>query len=187
MANYPNASLTVNFQTTVVDGDGNLINEAYLAAEVVAEDNADKSSFVFGDQVKYRVYKTPNITDLLVTVSDGADAHVASGLSEEMSEVVAFSGTNVASVSKYIFSLASAIRLGGQDLGAISIAGPTAIKCSRQSAGLIDPLVGVYQLSYTTRYNLRKLFNVAAPAGFGLNGFTSYPVMVYLVGIVGDP
>ena len=183
MANYPTASLSITFSTEILDEDGNT-TEGYLSAELNSEDNNGKSSFLFGDTANYRVYKASNVTLQTPIVSDGSEGPVSSGLTEEIVEVVTFSGSETASTSKYIQSLTSAVRLGGRDLGSISKVGPTSVRCSRVSTGPLDPLVGVYKLTYQTSYSLRRLFSVSQPAGFGVDGFDSYPVVIYLIGVV---
>jgi len=180
--NYPTASLSISFQTEVVGGDG---SSSHLSVEVNSEDNNGKTQFLFGDTAKYRIYKSPDIRSLIIIISDGSEGPDSSGLTAEMVETLAWTGSPTANTSKLIQSLISAERMGGLNLGSISKVGPTTLQCSKQSTGPLDPLVGVYKVKYRTQYDLRKLWNVAEPAGFGLNGFDSYPVVVYLIGIVG--
>lgn len=182
---YPTASISVSFQTKVVDADGNVMDkDAHLHAEVVADDNNGKTNFFFGDTAKYRVYKTPNITSLTVIVTDGSEGALSSGHTEKLVETVAFNNADTANVSKYLYQLLSATQMGNRSLGSISKVGATTVRCSKQSTGPLDPLVGVYKIEYNTQYALRKLFGVSEPAGFGVDGFDSYPVVVYLVGTV---
>jgi hypothetical protein len=182
---YPTASLSISFQTEIFDPENpDAPAEAHLSVAVEADDNGGKSSFLFGDTVYYRVFKTPNITSLIVVTSDGSENGHRTGLTAEVQQAVAFTGSDVAGVSGYLHRLISASAMGGASLGAISKAGPTSIRCSKQSTGPLDPLVGVYNVRFETRYDLRRLSNVAQPAGFGVDGFTSYPVVVYLVGVL---
>ncbi len=179
MAN-PNTSVTISFTSTIV-GDG----EGSLSAEVNADDNGGKTSgFLFGDTVKYRVYKSSNINSLTVITTDGSEGSVSTGNTESLTEVVIFSGSSEASTSKPITSLTSATQLGGQDLGTISINGTSGVRCSKESTGELDPIVGVYKIKYKTTYELRDLSNVSEPDGFGLDGFTDYSVLVYLIGVL---
>ena len=187
MADNTTASLTVSFQAVIVDEDGEIIDGdgsgTYLSVEVNSEDNDEKTSFVFGDIVKYRVHKTSNITSLSVVVSDGSEGSVSVGNTETLSEVVTFNG-ETANSSSFISSLTSSSRIAAYDLGSISKVGPTTVKCSKVSAGPADPLVGVYRINYETKYDIRKLYGVSQPTGFGDDGFDSYPVVVIVIGTV---
>ena len=186
MADNTTASLTVSFQAVIVDEDGNAIDGVgnYLSVEVNSEDNGDKTTFVFGDIVYYRVYKSPSIKSLSIIVSDGSEAAVSTGHSADKVDVATFSASNTTNVSGYINSITSVTALGGSSLGTISMAGGSTVKCSKESAGPADPLIGVYRIAYTTLYSIRKLFGVSQPPGFGEDDFDSYPVVIYLIGTV---
>jgi hypothetical protein len=69
-------------------------------------------------------------------------------------------------------------------LGTISINGSSGVKCSKTSSGDLDPIIGVYKITYTTSYAKRRLYNVSEPSGFGTGDFTNYPVLVYIVGTI---
>ena len=180
MANNPNTSVTISFTSAIV-GDG----EGTLSAEVNADDNGGNTSgFLFGDTVFYRVYKSANIDSLVVITSDGDEQSVSVGNTDTVTETVVFSGSQETSTSKPITSLTSATQLGSNNLGTISINGSSGVKCSKESTGELDPIVGVYRITYVTTYEKRQLSNVSEPDGFGDDDFTDYNVLVYLIGIL---
>jgi hypothetical protein len=176
---YPNTSLTITFE---VEGGAEKIYQ--LSAEVNAEDNNGKTKFTFGDTVFYRVYKSTNVASMLVFTSDGSEALVSSSLYTIIEdEIVVFSGSSEANTTKPMISLISATAMGHSALGSISANGQVGVRCSKESSGPLDPVVGVYKVTYRSLYSLRKLYNVPQPVGFGIGDFTSYPVLVYIVGV----
>ena len=178
MADYPNTSLTISF---TIEG---MEQQYQLSAEVNADDNNGKTSFLFGDTAYYRVYKSSNIASMIVITSDGSEALANSNITATLSdEIVTFSGSSESSTSKPMITLISATALGSSALGTISANGEAGVKCSKVSSGPLDPIVGVYRVTYRTQYALRRLSGVAQPSGFGLGDFTSYPVLVYIVGV----
>jgi len=192
MANYPTATVSITFQTSTTDED------AVLVAELLAEDNGGTTTFVFGGTApKFRVYKSNNISSVRMFSSDGNTARTASNRNAEFTEALTFVGAasedgdsnnsyRQSSVSKPVKGSYSVSNIIG-NIGSVSLVelGKTTFQCSKVSTGPLDPVVGFCRVTYNTLYDWYELSGVGMPSGFGENEFTSYSVIVYIVGIVG--
>jgi hypothetical protein len=181
--NYPTASISISFSSDIIGSDG----QGYaLKGEVKSEDNAGESSFIFGGAAPvFRIYKSANIKTVHRFSTDGvATAAVGGVFTETVYETIVFSNSRTAG-TKYPIKAGtlSVVPLGNSNLGAISQSGPEEIICSKQSTGELDPVIGVYRISYRTDFTKHQLTGVNEPAGFGLNEFTDYPVHIHLVGV----
>ena len=202
MANkYPSTSLTITFVTETA-GAGE--DEAILQAELVAEDNGGKTNFVFSDSPKFRIYKSPNVSvfnsDIFISDTGATITKTASGrTTEDITDTLQFIGAasegdndsdqiasyRRSSVSKPVYGTPTISNIAG-NAGAISSPenGFATFTCSKTSNGPLDPVIGVCRVTYNSQYDLYTLSNVTRPNGFGTNGFTEYPVLIYIVGRV---
>ena len=181
MAN-PTASVTVSFSSEVIGDDGSE-NDYVLRGEVRSEDNGGRTQFLFsGSAPIYRVYKSDNILSVRQFTTDGTVSSAGSGV-EEITETVTFNNSQTTNTSYPISGGLSVTNLGGIGLGVISQSGPSQLQCSKQSDDPLDPIIGVYLVSYRSNYRKYALSNVSKPNGFGEGEFTDYPVLIHLVGI----
>lgn len=202
MANkYPSTSLTITFVTETA-GAGE--DEAVLQAELLAEDNGDKTRFTFTDSPKFRLYASPNVSvfnsNIFISDSGANISRTASGrTTDDITETLQFIGAasedesttdqiasyRQSSVSKPVYGTPTISDISG-NIGAVSSpsSGFMTFACSKTSSGPLDPVIGICRVTYNSRYDLYTLSNVSRPTGFGENGFTEYPVLIYIVGVV---
>lgn len=189
MSRTVNTSLTINFQSILEDGAS---AEGFLQAEVNADDNNGKSSFAYGDEVKYRVFKSTNVSSITAVSSDGQESPVSTGKTlmiedEIITFIPPYPDPEATEVAAYTVSTqypingsVTATLLGGNGVGTVSQLG-TELTCSAVPTSPTDIKVGVYKVSYQTKYDIRKLANVSLPSGMvGIDA--SYPVIIVLVG-----
>ncbi len=180
---FPTASLTISFTSEAIGLDA---DEFVLKGEVKSEDNNDRTSFLFeGASPIFRVYKSSNIGVVHKFPTDGSISNASpSQGTETITEIVIFQNSDTASVSYPIKpGTLSAVQLGNKNLGVISQNGHDGIRCSKQSEGDLDPIIGVYRVTYKSDYTKHQLNGVSEPAGFGEDDFDSYPVHIHLVGV----
>ena len=193
MANnkYPVASVSVSFVVSTTDED------AVLIAEVNTEDNNGISNFIFGGAApKFRLYKSYNISEVHMFVSDGnTPVRRQANINESLFEYLTFAGAasvdggqsnyKDATVGKPVKDSYTIANIQG-NMGAISLVeiGKTTFSCSKTSEGPLDPVVGFCSVSYNTQYDLYELTGISKPSGFGVGDFTEYQVIVYIVGVV---
>lgn len=193
MANFPTASLTINFGLSVV-GD----EDAILVAEVNPDDNNGQTSFVFGGASPiFRVYASPNITSISCFPSDGSIASAGSGKAQ-FTENLTFAGFSQtsngtrddsyrqANVAKPVTGQYSTLLSVG-NIGSVSLLTPggNTFQCSSSSQSPSSPVVGLARVQYSSNYRKYSLNGVSMPSGFGQGDFDSYPVVIFIVGIVG--
>jgi hypothetical protein len=181
--NFPTASVSISFSSDAIGEDG---FGFALKGEVREEDNGGDTKFIFGGAAPvFRIYKSSNIKTVHKFSTDGnVSAQVGALATENISETVIFANSRTAG-TKYPIKdgTLSVIPLGKSNLGAISQSGPEEIVCSKQSAGELDPIIGVYRISYKTDFVRHQLTGVNEPAGFGVGDFTDYPVHIHLIGV----
>lgn len=179
--NFPTASLSISFSSDVIGED---VGYA-LKGEVRSEDNGGETSFVFGGAAAiFRIYKSANIKTVHRFSTDGNASDAVGGqMTETIHETVIFANSRTAG-TKYPIKAGtlSVVPLGKSNLGTITQSGPEEIICSKQSDGDLDPIIGVYRISYQTVFTKHQLSGVNEPPGFGENDFTDYPVHIHLVG-----
>lgn len=191
--NYPTATVSVSFSTSTTEED------AVLVAEILPEDNNGITTFPFnGAPPKFRVYKSPNISEIHLFSSTGSITQVEGNKKAEFVENITFVGglddSSESSANAYYRQASVAKPVIGEytisniigNIGVVSLVeeGKTTFQCSKESTGPLDPVVGFCRISYSSRYNLYTLSGVGKPAGFGENGFSNYEVIVHIVGIV---
>jgi len=191
---FPTAQVTINFVvSTLSDGIDSL-----LKAEINSEDNKGMSRFEFdGAAPRFRVYKSPNVSQVLFYPSAGSVSRVGSNITEpSIEEFIAFAGAaqegegdgrdsyRFSSVAKPVYSY-NVLETHG-NIGSVSLVetGFDTFACSKTSSGPTDPVVGVSRISYSSKYSLHQLTGVSKPSGFGEGEFQEYPVLIYILGIV---
>lgn len=154
------SSVTVEFKTQC-DVAGEL-----LSVELDAELNMDRTCFLYGEKVYFRVYHSPALT-ITVTPSDGSVflENVGSSSSEE--ENISFVDTNEASVNKAI-NVLSSYSWFGRSLGSIVKTGWTSIRSALSG-------VAIAAVAYTTSYDVYSIMLLD-------KGVESYPVLVLVKG-----
>lgn len=180
-----NANITISFSSIVNDPDGDGSDPgSTLDLEVNEEDQSDgDTSFIFGDTAFYRVYKGSRISGLNVIVSDGDEAQVSTGNTTMIeNEVITFVNSNTANTQYPINGIFSATLLGGTGAGTLSWTAGSAQVTGSKANSDTNPIVGVYSVSYQTKYDKRKLSGVTAPSGWPAD--VAYPVVVVVVGTV---
>jgi len=194
MANFPTATLTINFSTAVVG-----VDDALLVAEVASEDNDGQTSFTFdGPSPKFRVYKSPNISQVRFFPSVGSVGAAGSG-SAQFTEEVQFAGFGAVSdggarddsyrrsnVAKPVTGAYDTLFSVG-NIGSVSLieAGFNVFQCSAQSQDPLNPIVGLARIRYNSSFTRHSLSGVSKPPGFGQDGFDRYSVIVFIVGVIG--
>lgn len=193
MANITsNVNTTISFVAQASDGDS-------ISVEVLEKDQKKGvTTFYDGDVPIFRVYFSENLAqnNLSFWSSDGntdtqlsdLKAGMSLGVYEEtIREIVTFSGSNEASVSKPIISDFTYTPLSTNAtsyVGAMLIPyGPTSIKTTKEVLAVEDggiPMIGAFLVTYKTRYFYKVLKNVVRPTS--LNADESYPVTVYIFG-----
>lgn len=200
MAKYPSTSISISFVTELAGDLGE--DDAILQAEIVSEDNGGRTNFILGGAApKFRLYKSPNVKDIKIFVSDGDVPQVvqANIKSEDFVDALTFAGAagvddaadadksyNTATVGKPVYYPPTITQIKG-NIGSVSLVltGFTTFKCSGVSSGPLDPVVGFCRVTYNSKYDMYELTGVSTPEGFGEDGFDEYTVVVYIVGVVG--
>lgn len=172
-----NATLVIDFGSD---------ESIFLAAELDAERNGDKTTFQPGDDIYFRVYHTngipyetsPSVGPGLryeIIPSSGSVTNILEGEPESVTaERLTFVQTKTANTSKYIHENNSLYPVSytwydagsnGKNYGAITRAGDNQV-----SAALADAdSVGIASISYTTKYDLFKVNTpVDATAKYGI-------------------
>ena len=154
------SSVTVEFKIQC-DTAGEL-----LSVELDAELNMNRSCFLYGEKVYFRVYHSPALT-ITVISSNGSVFLESLGVSSDEEENVSFADTNEGSVSKAIAVLYS-YSWFGRSLGAIVKTGWTSIRAALSG-------VAIAKVAYTTQYDVYSLI-------LSDKGIESYPVLVLVTG-----
>ena len=155
------ANLVINF------GDE---KDAFLEAEINDDDNGGKTSFVAGDEVKFRIYHSGNYT---VDQTAGSCSIASTGViqnvldwNENKKEQISFAFSGTASTDKLIHQFKSGTWIG-KSLGTLAKAGYNEI------TGGSSTSIGVAEIDYDTIYDL---WTYSSPAT--LNGSTTYTVVI---------
>jgi len=155
------ASLVINF------GD---VKDAFLEAEINEEDNGGKTSFVAGDEVKFRVYHSGNYTvdQTAGSCSQDSTDNIQNVLdwNENKLEQVSFAFSGTSSTDKLIHQFKSGNWIG-RALGTIKKSGYNEV------SGGSSTSIGVAEIDYDTIYDL---WTYSSPAN--LNGSTTYSVVI---------
>jgi len=177
----PNANITISFTSVVTGADGE-DTDSTIDLEVNEADQADgDTTFLFGDTAIYRVYKGSRIASISVINSAGTEKGVSTGNTAVITdEVVTFVASNTANTQHIVDSGLTATLVGGAGVGSISWTAGSSLLTGSLSDSETSPLVGVYLVSYTTRFDKRSLSNVTSPAGWPAD--EEYPVVVVVVG-----
>ena len=156
------SSITVEFKTQCeVDGE-------FLTVELDSDLNGDRSCFLYGEKVYFRVYYSPALT-ITIESSDGSIFLESLNSSGEESENVSFADTNEANVSKLIKAITS-YSWFGRSLGSILKTGITSIRASNKG-------VAIVAIEYTTQYDVYSIM-------LSDKGIETYPVLVLVKGNV---
>ena len=137
-----------------------------LSVELDTELNMDRTCFLYGEKVYFRVYHSPALT-ITVIPSDGSVFLESVGSSSSEEENISFADTNEASVSKAIDVLSS-YSWFGRSLGSIVKTGWTSIRSALSG-------VAIAAVAYTTSYDVYSLV-------LSDKGIESYPVLVLVKG-----
>lgn len=179
-----NANLSISFSALV---DGAEDDGTNLELEVNGADNIkngeENTSFTFSDTAYYRVYKGANITSVrfISSESNVDSAHASGQTAQIVDEIVTFVNTNTANTQYPIESGLTATLLAGTSIGNLGwTAGSSGLEGTPAGEGA-DPIVAVYKVSYTTKFDLRKVSGVTAPAAWPAD--TAYPILIVAVGI----
>ncbi|RPI56434.1 MAG: hypothetical protein EHM49_00130 [Deltaproteobacteria bacterium] len=156
------SSILVEFKTSCESADG------YLSVELDDELNGDRSCFLYGEKVYFRIYHSPNLT-ITVGSSDGTIFLESVNSIESLTENVSFANENIGSLSKFIKSITS-YSWFGRSLGTILKTGDTSIRAAKTG-------VAVAAVSYTTQYDVYSLI-------LSDKGVEEYPVLVLVSGNV---
>jgi hypothetical protein len=156
------SSILVEFKTSCEDAD------AYLEVELDDELNGDRSCFLYGENVYFRVYHSPSMS-ITVETSDGTVFLISTGNLEAVTENISFANENTGNVSKLIKAIVSWVWFG-RSLGSILKTGDTSIRASASG-------VAVVAVSYTTEYDVYALT-------LSDKGIAEYPVLVLVTGNV---
>lgn len=154
------SSITVEFKTQC-DAAGEP-----LSVELDAELNMDRTCFLYGEKVYFRVYHSPALTITIIS-SDGSVFLESLGSSSSEEENISFADTNEASVSKAINVLSSYSWIG-RSLGTIVKTGWTSIRSALSG-------VAIAAVAYTTSYDVYSII-------LADKGVESYPVLVLVRG-----
>ncbi len=158
-------SLVVEFTTGEEDG--------LLTAEIDSFEtglNGGDTNFVPGDTPGFLIYKSSNVIIDSITPSVGSIADLGSGFTPELVEdFLTFTDSRTVSVNKPIYSSFSSKWLGN-NLGGVT---RTEINVTAANSG-----VGVLKVEYNSFFSKHRLTNVPTV----LNGETSFPVVIYIVG-----
>jgi len=154
------SSVTVEFKIQC-----DAVGEA-LSVELDAALNMDRTCFLYGEKVYFRVYHSPALT-ITVISSDGSVFLESLGSSSDEEENVSFADTNEGSVSKAIAVLYSHSWFG-RSLGTIVKTGWTSIRSALSG-------VAIAKVLYSTSYDV---YSIMLPD----KGVESYPVLVLVRG-----
>jgi hypothetical protein len=157
----------------VVEFDAGGDEEGILIAEVDSFEtglNQGNTNFVPGDSPGFLIYKTSNVVIDSITPSAGAISSLGSGFTPEpIEDHLIFTDERTIGVSKPIYSGFTSKWLGNH-LGAVTI--------TEQNVTAANQGVGVLKISYNSFFQKYRLTNVPTV----LNGETSFPVVIYIVG-----
>ena len=177
----PNANVTISF-TSVVAGADDKDADSTINLEVNEADQADgDTTFLFGDTAIYRVYKGSRIASISVINSAGTERMVSIRNTAAITdEIVTFVASNTANTQYPIDNGLTATLVGGAGVGSISWTVGSSLLTGSLPNSETSPLVGVYLVSYTTRFDKRSLSSVTSPVGWPAD--KAYPVVVVVVG-----
>lgn len=177
-----NQSLTITFTAQ---------SEAELTVELddtlnEQENGGRTSSFLYGDEVYFRVYTNP-ITGVSVDCYESDGVITSKGTdTDTIEETIIFTeppesaggnpSDNTASLGKPVYSGFSASALGNS-LGSITVNPTDPAEVVASQAG-----PGVYEVSYTAKYYLFSLKKDTRPSGVAIND--SYQISVVIVGLL---
>jgi len=188
-----NSTLTVSFTTQTLDDDGEIDLTVELDDEANKEaNNGRTSSFLFGDDVYFKVFKNP-LTGVNISTyqSDGNVTIDQTGVTDsDREEFALFSQPDI---SGYTYKesekndhnlevpcngVFSVTELGSGDLGVVSLDPEDPSVLVKASPGVV---VGV--VTYDATYDRYKLSGVTQPTGWvPTDDNNSYPVIVVIVG-----
>lgn len=140
----------------------------FLTVALDTELNKDRTCFLYGEKVYFRVYHSP-VLIITVESSNGLVFLESQGSISEESENISFADTNEANVSKLIKEIIS-YSWFGRSLGSILKTGNTSIRAG--STG-----VAVAAIEYTTQYDVYSIT-------LSDQGVETYPVLVLVKGNV---
>ncbi len=164
------ASKTVSFKSSCTSSGESIIVEADKDLNVDSSGD-EKSSFTFGDNYYFRVYKTAGISGYKTAVSDGTLTTVGTQQSVTQEETIKFENTNTAEVSYPINSINS-ITWWGTSPGTIKKSGD--MEVSSESEG-----VAVGRLSYESTYDSYSI-SISQPANYDSESDEGYEVLIYV-------
>jgi len=159
--------------TSIVVQFGTLDATGILSAEIDGRAdgyNKGKTSFFPGDDAYYLLYTTASVSQNLITqeASYGSVISMGSG-TMEVTEILTYAGSNVATSSKPVKSLSSFTWLG-KSLGSITVTEENQLVASTTG-------VGALKVVYTTGF---EAFKIASPATMG--GESVFSIVVYITG-----
>lgn len=171
------SSLTISFTTTTGSTD------QFIDLELDDDLNGDKTSFLFGEVVYFRVFT--NCTTLDFFPSEGTVSDNGSGIAD-ISEMISFTqppssaggviSDNTSSLSYPVSSSFSATAIGSSvGCGSISVDPVDPKQANASQAG-----PGVYTATYKSNYLSKKITGPNMPTGWSSD--ESYPVVVVVVG-----
>lgn len=158
-------SLVVEFDA----GDDGGLLVAEIDAFETGLNNGD-TQFVPGDSPGFLIYKTSNVVIDTITPSVGTIANLGSQFTPEpIEDYGIFTEERTINVNKPIFGGFTSKWLGN-NLGGVTI--------TEQTLTAANSGVGVLKYSYSSFYSKHRLTGVPTI----LNGETSFPVVIYIVG-----
>jgi hypothetical protein len=172
------SSLTISFNTTTGSSD------QFIDLELDDDLNDDKSSFLFGDTVYFKVFTNCSTVDFYL--SEGSIINVGSG-TDDVTEIITFSeppesaggvaSDNTASLSYPAKDgTFSATKIGsGTGCGTITV---DSVDSKQVNASLAGP--GAYIVTYKSDYLSKKITGPNMPYEWDTD--ESYPVVVVAVG-----
>ena len=172
-----NESVTITFETYDSDSDSSASLSIELDDERNEEANSDRtSSFLFGDEVFFRVYPTTFDSDITIENTDGDISSYGKKASME-TETLTFTepssgdvSDNTESLSNLCYSEFTSTSIGSNECGAISL-GSDNITVNAEKAG-----VGVFSVSYNVFYHLFSIKKDIMPSGWDVD--EPYPIVV---------
>lgn len=171
-------SIVISFKSQEAADAANAI----LTAELDTRDdgyNAGRSSFLFGDQPVYLIYKTSNVTFDQYTTA-GSTQYVGN-VTIEVDEVITFLREQEASISKPPSTAVTFTLIGGDgmDTANLTVSG-TRVTYSPDDPEATPPLA-VVRATYNTTALAYRLIGVTDPQ---IDGLEDYPVVIYILGDV---
>lgn len=154
------SSVNVEFKTKCE------VTGALLSVELDADLNDDKTCFLYGEKVYFRVYHDATLV-ITVEASDGAVFLHSVGAIDSEEENVSFVNTNEASTAKMVMTLNS-YSWFGKSLGTLLHTGGASVRAG--SSG-----VAIAAVTYTTQYDVYSVT-------LSDKGVESYPVLVLVTG-----